>query len=89
MNNLRKYSGVVWLLLAPAAIIFILWNAVAVLSKADKIIAAANSDKARILAEAARTNSILQWSIITVIFIPIAIGLMIFGKYALQGEYDR
>jgi len=30
----------------------------------------------------------IQWGIFIIIFIPIAIGLMIFGYYALQGEYD-
>lgn len=31
----------------------------------------------------------IQWVVFVVIFIPIAIGLMIFGWYALKGEYDR
>ncbi len=39
-------------------------------------------------AEAAKTNTVLQWSIIIVIFLPIAFGLIIFGKYAVAGEYD-
>ena len=30
-----------------------------------------------------------QWIVFVVIFIPIAIGLMIFGWFALKGEYDR
>ena len=30
----------------------------------------------------------IQWGIFIIIFIPIAIGLMIFGYYALKGEYD-
>jgi Ni,Fe-hydrogenase I cytochrome b subunit len=29
----------------------------------------------------------LQWGIFIVIFIPIAVGLMLFGYYALKGEY--
>ena len=29
------------------------------------------------------------WAVIITIFIPIAIGLTIFGLYALQSEYDR
>ena len=37
----------------------------------------------------AQTNTALQWGIILLIFIPIAIGLVIFGKYALAGEYDK
>jgi hypothetical protein len=89
MNSIRKAFGIVWLLLAPAAIIFIIYNAIVVISKAEKAIAAANTDTARALASAAKTNSMLQWSIITIIFLPIAFGLIIFGRYALNGEYDK
>ena len=31
----------------------------------------------------------IQWGVFIIIFIPIAIGLMIFGYYALKGEYDH
>ena len=31
----------------------------------------------------------IQWGVFVVVFIPIAIGLVIFGWYALQGEYDH
>ncbi len=31
----------------------------------------------------------IQWSIFIIIFIPIAIGLSLFGYYAWKGEYDR
>ena len=31
----------------------------------------------------------IQWIVFVVIFIPIAIGLMIFGWYAMKGEYDK
>jgi hypothetical protein len=31
----------------------------------------------------------IQWGVFVVVFIPIAIGLMIFGYYALRGEYDH
>ncbi|HEY8398180.1 MAG TPA: hypothetical protein VIK80_09580 [Flavihumibacter sp.] len=31
----------------------------------------------------------IQWGVFVVIFIPIAIGLAIFGYYALKGEYDH
>lgn len=30
----------------------------------------------------------LPWVIIIAVFTPIAIGLIIFGRYALKGEYD-
>ena len=31
----------------------------------------------------------IQWGVFVVIFIPIAIGIMIFGYYAFKGEYDH
>jgi hypothetical protein len=31
----------------------------------------------------------VQWVVFIVVFIPIAIGLILFGLYALKGEYDR
>ena len=34
-------------------------------------------------------NNPVPWIIIITIFTPIAIGLMIFGYYALKGEYDK
>ena len=31
----------------------------------------------------------IQWAVFVIIFIPIAIGIIIFGIYALKGEYDH
>ena len=31
----------------------------------------------------------IQWGVFVVVFIPIAIGMMIFGYYATKGEYDH
>jgi predicted Na+-dependent transporter len=31
----------------------------------------------------------IQWSVFVIVFIPIAIGIIIFGYYALRGEYDH
>lgn len=31
----------------------------------------------------------IQWGVFVVVFIPIAIGLVIFGWYALKGEYEH
>jgi len=31
----------------------------------------------------------IQWGVFIVVFIPIAIGLIIFGYFAFKGEYDR
>lgn len=37
----------------------------------------------------ARTNTALQWGIILLIFIPVSIGMVIFGYYSWKGEYDQ
>ena len=31
----------------------------------------------------------IQWGVFVIIFIPIAIGLALFGYFALKGEYDH
>jgi len=72
MNTLKKLLGVVWMLLAPSIICFLVYQANL------KIQAAIESTKA---------NVILQWSIILIIFIPISIGFFLFGKYAASDEY--
>ena len=41
------------------------------------------------IAEKPTQDVYLPWIIIITIFTPIAIGLVIFGIYALKGEYDR
>jgi len=89
MNAVKRFFGVIWILLAPVALYFIISNALAAFAKADKAIASAATQAAHSAAEAAKTNAILQWGIIIVIFLPIATGLVIFGLYALKGEYSR
>jgi hypothetical protein len=75
MNALKRMLGIVWIVLGPVIILFLVLQAI------EKIAAAAEG--------IARTNTTLQWSIIIIIFIPICAGLMIFGYYGLKGEYDR
>lgn len=72
MNKIKKYLGVVWMLLGPAAIIMLVWQAVRKLS-----------------VPSATTDEWLQWSIIVFIFTPCAIGMVVFGWYAWQNEYDH
>jgi len=31
----------------------------------------------------------IQWAVFIIVFIPIAIGIVIFGFYAIKGEYDQ
>jgi hypothetical protein len=75
MNKLKKALGVVWMLLAPLSIIFLLLQAI------EKVGLAAEGVE--------KTNTALQWGIILFIFIPISAGLVIFGYYAMKGEYDQ
>jgi hypothetical protein len=75
MNAFKKILGIVWIILGPAAVIFMFIQAWDKVSKAPEGIA--------------QTNTALQWGIILLIFIPIAIGLVIFGRYALAGEYKK
>jgi len=88
LNTIRKTFGLVWILLAPVVLYLIITTALEAIAKTDKAIASAATETAKATAEAARTNAVLQWGIIIVIFLPIAVGLVIFGKYALGGEYS-
>ena len=65
--------GFVWMLIAPVIIYFLISSAV------HNISIGGTKD----------INKPLPWIIIITIFTPIAIGLMIFGYYALKGEYDK
>jgi len=73
MNAIKKYLGVIWLLLAPAVIFFLVNGAIQNIDPAGK----------------KDINNPIIWIIIIAIFTPIAIGLMIFGWYALKGEFDH
>jgi hypothetical protein len=73
MNIIKKYLGLIWLLLAPLVIWLLVWGAIINIDSHGK----------------KDINNPLIWIIIIAIFTPIAIGLMIFGWYALKGEYDH
>ena len=72
MNQLKKIMGIVWIIIAPVIICFLVMGAVHNIGEGTKDI-----------------NKPIPWVIIISIFTPIAIGLMIFGYYALKGEYDK
>jgi hypothetical protein len=73
MNTIKKYLGIVWLLLGPVFIFFLVYGAVLHIDPSG------TKD----------INNPVIWIIIISIFTPIAIGLMIFGWYAWKGEYAR
>jgi quinol-cytochrome oxidoreductase complex cytochrome b subunit len=73
MNALKKYLGLVWLILAPVILLFLVGSAFKYIdTKGTKDI-----------------NNPVIWIIILVIFIPIITGLLVFGWYAFKGEYDH
>lgn len=73
MNLLKRMLGFVWMIFAPVVIYFLVMGAV------HNINSTGTKD----------INKPVPWVIIILIFTPIAIGLMIFGYYALRGEYDK
>jgi hypothetical protein len=70
MNTIKKIAGIVWILMGPVAIYYLIKTANEEITKKPVI------------------DTKIQWIVFVVIFIPVAIGLMIFGWYALKGEYD-
>lgn len=74
MNAVKKYLGIIWMLLSPALVVFMLWQAVEKISSAPV---------------EAKANTGLQWSIILLVFIPVCAGLFLFGRYAWSGAYTH
>lgn len=72
MNSLKQKLGIVWILLGPAAIIFLLIAAMQNINSSHK----------------GDISNPIPWIIIISVFTPIAIGLMIFGWYSWKGVYD-
>jgi len=73
MNKIKKIMGIVLIITAPLIIYILVMGAVH------------NVNNTGIK----DINKPIPWIIIITIFTPIAIGLMIFGYYAIKGEYDH
>ena len=71
MKTIKRYAGLLWIIMGPVAIFYLIKTAADEIAKKPEI------------------DTKIQWTVFVVIFIPIAIGLMIFGWYALKGEYDK
>jgi predicted Na+-dependent transporter len=71
MNLLKRIAGVIWMVLGPLAVYYLIKTAANEIAKKPLI------------------DTKIQWGVFVVVFIPIAIGLVIFGYYALMGDYDR
>ena len=73
MDKLKRLLGIVWMFIGPVLFIMLLISAI------KNINGHAKGD----------ISNPIPWIIILAIFLPIAIGLSIFGWYALKGNYDR
>jgi MFS family permease len=69
LDVLKKGLGIIWIVLAPVTLFFLLKTAIAEI------------DRNPIL------STKIQWSAFVIIYIPIAVGLVLFGYYALKGAY--
>lgn len=72
MAIIRRFLGIFLLAIAPIIIFALINGAITNIDPAGK----------------KDINNPLIWVIIILIFLPVAIGLMIFGWYAFRGEYD-
>lgn len=70
MNLVKRYAGLLWMIMGPVAIFYLIKTAAEEITKKPVI------------------DTKIQWIVFVAIFIPIAIGLVVFGWYALKGEYD-
>lgn len=73
MNSLRKFLGLLWMILGPVMIFLLIHAAI------ENIDVNGKSD----------INRPVPWIIVIAIFTPISAGLVIFGYYAWKGEYER
>lgn len=71
MNTIKKYLGLLWIVVAISTYSILLKTSI------EQINVKPTAD------------TIIQWSIFAIIFLPIAIGLVIFGWLAWKGAYEQ
>ncbi len=71
MNQIKRMAGILWMLLAPLGVFYLLKTAASEIAAKPVL------------------DTKIQWGVFVVVFIPIAIGMVIFGWYAFKGEYDH
>ncbi len=71
MNQLKRYAGIIWILLGPLAVVYLVKTAMGEVAKKPFM------------------DTYIQWGVFIVVFIPIALGMLLFGYYAWKGEYDH
>ena len=72
MDKIKRYLGIVWMLVGPVLFIMLLMSAL------NNINGHAKGD----------ISNPIPWIIILVVFMPIAAGLSVFGWYAFKGDYE-
>ncbi len=72
MDKINRFLGLIWIVTGPVLFIMLLISAI------NNINSFVKGD----------ISNPIPWIIILAIFLPIAIGLSIFGWYALKGNYD-
>ena len=77
MNSVKRVLGIVWMLIGPVVFIML------VISAFNNIYGHTNGQSLGDI------SNPVPWIIILAIFLPIAIGLTIFGWYVFKGEYDN
>lgn len=73
MNSVKRILGYLWILIGIASIVILVAGAVENINLHGK----------------ADINKPVPWIIIITVFTPIAIGLVIFGYYAVKDEYKK
>jgi len=71
MDQLKRFAGIIWMILGPAAIYYLVKTAGEEINKKPVI------------------DTKIQWGVFIVVFIPIAIGMVVFGWYAFNNEYRK
>jgi len=71
MNTIKKALGIVWIILGPLVLFFLIRTAAAEIARKPVL------------------DTRIEWTVFIVVFIPIAAGLVLFGYYALKGEYEE
>ena len=74
MNAIKKALGLVWIVLGPIVLFWLIKTAAAEITRAE-------------IAQKSVLDAKIQWGVFIIVFIPIAFGLVLFGYYALKGEY--
>lgn len=71
MNVLKKWLGIVWMLMGPLSIYYLIRTAAGEIALKPEL------------------DTKIQWGVFVVVFLPIAIGMVLFGYYAWNREYDQ